>query len=66
MERRAGKAETLLASAESPKILCRLWDDVCTKLHDDPPSRLVADSNVKVALRIRPKMQRKGKEKSCQ
>ena len=61
MERRAGIAKTLLASAEGPKILGCLWDTICTKLHDDPTRRLVADSNVKVAPWIGPASNEKGK-----
>jgi len=52
MERRAGIAETLLTSAEGPKILGCLWNNICTKLHDDPTRGLVADGDVKVALWI--------------
>ena len=62
MERRAGIAKTLLASAEGPKILGCLWDAICTKLHDDPTRRLVADSNVKVALWIGPASNEKEKK----
>ena len=59
MERRAGIAETLLTSAEGPKILGCLWNNICTKLHDDPTRGLVADGDVKVALWIGPANEQK-------
>lgn len=43
-----------LTCAEGAEVLCRLWDDVGTKLHDDAACWLPADGDVEVNLGVGP------------
>ena len=49
-------SESLLAGAQSTKVLGGLWDNISTQLHGDSSSGLATNSDIEVNLRIRPEM----------